>query len=74
MSKKNGVTPEFRANFTRAWPDKDPDGLPDHMADGCTFMASAGDATEGTKWIGREALRPGLVRTGPPDWCRRQTG
>lgn len=61
MSDTNEVTPEFLANFTQAWNDKDLDKLMEHMADGCVFMASVGTETEGTKWEGREAVRQGFA-------------
>ena len=61
MSDTNEVTPEFLANFTQAWNDKDLDKLMEHMADGCVFMASVGTETEGTKWEGREAVRKGFA-------------
>ncbi|MGR8950296.1 MAG: nuclear transport factor 2 family protein [Gammaproteobacteria bacterium] len=58
---KNEVTPEFLATFTQAWNDKDVDKLMEHMADGCTFMASVGTEVEGTKWEGFENVRKGFA-------------
>ena len=54
MSDTNEVTPEFLANFTQAWNDKDLDKLMEHMADGCVFMASVGTETEGTNGRGEK--------------------
>ena len=61
MTKKNEVTPEFLATFTQAWNDKDVDKLMEHVADddGCTFMASVGNAVEGSVGVGREEVRKG---------------
>ncbi len=61
MSDKNEVTPEFLAQFTKAWNDQDIDGLMSHMADDCTFMASIGMETEGSLWFGREKVREGFA-------------
>ena len=61
MSNKNEVTKAFLATFTQAWNDHDLDTLMDHMADGCTFMASVGTEVEGTKWEGRDAVRQGFA-------------
>ena len=61
MSAKNEVTREFLATFTQAWNDHDLDKLMEHMADGCTFMASVGTDVDGTKWEGREEVRKGFA-------------
>lgn len=61
MSQANAVTPQFLADFTRAWNDKDLDALMAHMADGCVFMASVGTEVEGTRWEGRDAVRKGFA-------------
>lgn len=63
MSVKNEVTAEFLARFTQAWNEKDIDTLMDHVADdeACTFMASVGTEVEGSKFVGREAVRKGFA-------------
>lgn len=61
MSDKNEVTPEFLARFTKAWNDQNINGLMNHMADDCTFMASVGMETEGGLWVGRDKVREGFA-------------
>lgn len=61
MSKKDEVTADFLATFTQAWNDQDIDKLMEHMDDDCEFMASVGTDTEGTHWVGREAVREGFA-------------
>ena len=61
MSDKSAVTPQFLASFTQAWNDQDLDKLMEHVTDDCTFMASVGTATEGTKWVGRDEVRKGFA-------------
>jgi hypothetical protein len=61
MAVKNEVSPDFLVSFTQAWNDQDLDKLMAHMADDCTFMASVGVETEGTKWVGREEVRKGFA-------------
>ena len=63
MSENNEVTSEFLARFTQAWNEQDIDSLMSHMCndDACTFMASVGNDVEGSKWVGREAVREGFA-------------
>jgi len=55
------VTPAFLASFTQAWNDHDIDALMAHMADDCEFLASVGPEIDGTRWIGRDAVRKGFA-------------
>ena len=57
----NEVSPAFLASFTQAWNDHDIDALMAHMADDCEFMASVGPDREGTRWVGRDAVREGFA-------------
>ena len=61
MPQDSQDNPEFLASFTQAWNDKDLDKLMEHMAEGCTFMASVGLETEGTLWVGPEKVREGFA-------------
>ena len=63
MSKNNEVTSEFLARFTQAWNDQDIEALMSHVCDddACTFMASVGNDVEGSKWVGRDAVREGFA-------------
>ena len=63
MSKNNEVTSEFLAHFTQAWNDQDIEALMSHVCDddACTFMASVGNDVEGSKWVGRDAVREGFA-------------
>ena len=63
MSKNNEVTSEFLARFTQAWNDQDIEALMSHVCDddACTFMASAGNDLDGSKWVGRDAVREGFA-------------
>ena len=63
MSKNNEVTSEFLARSTQAWNDQDIEALMSHVCDddACTFMASVGNDVEGSKWVGRDAVREGFA-------------
>ncbi len=63
MSKNAEVTSEFLARFTQAWNDQDIEALMSHVCDddACTFMASVGNDVEGSKWVGRDAVREGFA-------------
>ena len=52
---------EVLVRFMAAWNARDVEGLMDCMAADCAFHASAGGQAEGTRHIGREAVRASYV-------------
>ena len=54
------VTPEFLARFGAAWNDHNVETILEHMTEDCVFMSSVGESADGSRWVGREAVRHGV--------------
>jgi steroid delta-isomerase-like uncharacterized protein len=56
------VTVEFLQAFADAWNRHDVDDLMSFMTDDCVFESSAGSEVQGTRYVGRDAVRTGYAR------------
>lgn len=61
VSASGGVSEEFLLRYLQAWSDHDPDAIVAMMTPDALFEASTGQNPWGTRHVGREAIRQGII-------------